>query len=117
MAACDQGYLCQCCGQPVKNILESALYVHYVLGELQVYELFSTADRHLTCDPALSQFIVHEKFPPVVVTGPEDKRLLSATEREQREQRVTAAWSRLREVHQLGIPITEYPLPRVQQAE
>ncbi|WP_237225862.1 hypothetical protein [Rubinisphaera sp. JC750] len=111
MAACDEGYPCQTCGQPVKNIVDSALYVHFVLGEVQVHELFNHPETHLLCEPELSQFIVHEKFEAPVIEGPADKRLLPEAEREARENRITAAWERLRNVRQLGIPLTEYPLP------
>jgi len=110
MAACDEGYPCQTCGQPVKNIVDSALYLHFVLGDVQVHQLFNHPERHLHCEPELAQYIVHEKFEAPEVTGEQDKRRLSDEERMVREERITAAWVRLREVRQLGIPITEYPL-------
>ena len=34
MAKCDEGYLCQICGKDVANVLESDLYLRYVIGQL-----------------------------------------------------------------------------------
>lgn len=117
MAKCDQGYPCEICGTPVKNIIESSLYLRYVLGEVEAHELFSAPERHLKCDHELAQYIVHEKFDRPA-TSSETDNAQSASEPEQRrkkEARTTAGWLRLREVVQLGIPITEYPLPEESQ--
>ncbi len=110
MAKCDQGYLCEICGEPVKNIIESSLYLRYVLGEVAAHELFARPERHLKCDPELARFIVHEKFDCPELCSEQSESRLSEQERKQKESRVTAGWLRLREVVQLGIPITEYPL-------
>ena len=111
MARCDEGYPCSRCGQPVKNLLESALYVRYVLGEYEIHELFTAPDCHLHCDYELARFIRHEKFtPPEKPVGFEVPPLTEA-ERLDREQQVTAAWVRLREAIHQGLPITAYPLP------
>ena len=111
MAKCDQGYLCEVCGEPVKNIVESSLYLRYVLGEVEIHQLFSAPERHLKCDPDLARFIVHEKFASLDLTQQGDGDNMSEKERKEKRKRVTAGWNRLREVVQLGIPITEYPLP------
>ena len=34
MARCEQGYLCDVCGQDVGEITESDLYLRYLLGEV-----------------------------------------------------------------------------------
>ena len=113
MAKCDQGYPCELCGLPVKNINESSLYLRYVLGEVEAHELFSAPERHLKCDQNLAQFIVHEKFErPVLDSASSDDQVsIDDQTRRKKELRITAGWLRLREVVQLGIPITEYPLP------
>ncbi len=107
MAKCDQGYLCEICGEPVKNIVESSLYLRYVLGEVQLQELFGKPERHLKCDHELAQYIRHEKFEydPELVAANETASLSDA-----QCDRVTKGWVRLREVVHMGIPITEYPL-------
>lgn len=111
MAACDEGYRCEVCGEPVPNMLDSALYVRYVLREVPLHELFTQRERHLQCDPELAQYIVHEKFATPEANGSACKFQLSPADRQSRETEVTAAWLRLREVIQQRVPITEYPLP------
>jgi len=112
MAKCDQGYLCELCGEPVKNIIESSLYLRYVLGEVAVHELFAAPERHLKCDRDLACFIVHEKFECPDFSNDQGDDCLNEQEQKQKESRITAGWLRLREVVQLGIPITEYPLTK-----
>jgi hypothetical protein len=116
MAKCDEGYLCSVCGGDVAEITDSDLYLRYVLGWVEPEVLHTTPDRHLRCNPALAQFIVADGFEPVELDGEFDKRLLDANYREQREQLVTRAWQRLREVIKLGLPIVEYPLPELKQS-
>jgi len=113
MARCDQGYLCQVCGEEVKNITDSDLYLRFVLGEIDARNLLTAPERHLRCNPTQSQFIVDEKFPLVVVEGPFDKSQLDPEYVSQQEELITRAWKRLQEVRSLGIPISEYPLPEV----
>ncbi|MCA8982254.1 MAG: hypothetical protein KDA76_00715 [Planctomycetaceae bacterium] len=115
MAACDEGYRCEICGEPVTNLLESSLYVRYVLGEVPLHALFSAPERHLRCDLELARYIVHEKFTPPAQVGPLSNSPLPPEEQRQREQRVTAAWVRLREVVHARIPLTEYPLASEQK--
>lgn len=110
MAKCDQGYLCEVCGEPVPNITGSDLYLRYILGEIDSRALLSSPERHLRCNPTLAQFIVDAAFEPVTVDGPFAKEHLDPDEVRAREERVTRGWRRLQEVRKLGIPISEYPL-------
>ena len=55
MAACDQGYLCDVCGDDVAAITESDLYLRYVLGEVPPLALPRERERHIRCNPALAQ--------------------------------------------------------------
>ena len=41
MARCDQGYLCEVCGEEVESIRESDLYLRFVTGELSSNELLA----------------------------------------------------------------------------
>lgn len=114
MARCDQGYLCEVCGNDVGEITNSDLYLRYILGLVTPRELFNARERHLRCNPVQAQFIVDERFaPPVVVEGPFDKRTQDAASVREQEDRVTRGWRRLQEVAGSGIPIGEYPLPDV----
>jgi hypothetical protein len=114
MAQCDQGYLCDVCGEDVEDITVSDLYLRYVLGEVDPETLHLAPERHLQCNPTRAQFIVDETFPPVVVDGPFGKAELDTTFVAEEEARVTRGYRRLREIFGVeGMPITEYPLPGV----
>jgi hypothetical protein len=113
MAKCEEGYLCDVCGQDVAEITDSDLYLRYVIGMLDPEVLHTTSERHIRCNPSLAQFIVAEDFKPVVIDGPFDKRQLDQQYVRDRERLVTRGWKRLKEVAGLGIPIIEYPLPEV----
>ena len=115
MAKCDQGYLCDVCGKEVPDITGSDLYLRYVIGEIESRELLSSPERHLRCNPTLSQFIVDDAFEPVVVDGPFAKEHFDPAEVAHREDLVTRGWRRLHEVRGLGIPISEYPLHAVER--
>ena len=117
MAKCEEGYLCSVCGGDVESIGESDLYLRYVIGWIEPEILHTTRERHILCNPALAQFIVSPDFPPVVVEGPFDKRLLDPDFRPVREGLVTRGWVRLKEVQELGLPIIDYPLPEVRSKE
>ncbi len=116
MAKCEEGYLCEVCGEDVAEITDSDLYLRYVIGMLDPEVLHTSRERHIRCNPALAQFIVADNFPPVVVEGPFDKRQLDPAFVRERERLVTRGWQRLREVAQREIPIIEYPLPEVLEA-
>lgn len=113
MAKCDEGYLCDVCGQDVAEITDSDLYLRYIIGELDPEVLHTTSERHIRCNPSLAQYIVSEDFDPVVVEGPFDKRRLDGTFVKSQEQLLSRGWRRLKEIANLGIPIIEYPLPEV----
>jgi len=113
MAKCDEGYLCDVCGQDVAELTDSDLYLRYVIGLLDPEVLHTTKERHIRCNPSLAQYIVADDFEPVVVEGPFDKRLLDPAFVRDQETLVTRGWKRLKEVAALGIPIIEYPLPEV----
>lgn len=113
MAKCEQGYLCSVCGRDVDDIVDSDLYLRFILGQVEAETLHTTPERHIRCNPVLAQFIVDDAFtPPVVVEGDFDKRLLDAAYVAQQEALLTRAWRRLREVAKSDLPITEYPLNR-----
>ena len=115
MAKCDQGYMCEVCGQDVAGLTDSDLYLRYVLGLVDPEVLHVQPERHIRCNPVLAQFIVSEDFFPVQVEGASDKRLLDAQYVKERETLVTRGWRRLHEAQKLGIPIIDYPLPEVRE--
>jgi hypothetical protein len=113
VAKCEQGYLCDVCGQDVAELTDSDLYLRYVVGMLDPEVLHTTAERHIRCNPTLAQYIVDDDFEPVWVEGPFDKRALEADYVRERERLITRGWRRLKEVVSSGVPIIEYPLPEV----
>ncbi len=113
MAKCDEGYLCEVCGQDVAGIPESDLYLRYVLGEVTPLQLPSLRERHVRCVPATAQYIVDPDFPPIVCEGMFAKEGLDPAFVREQEERTTRAWRRLQAIPTLGIPLTEYPLPEV----
>jgi hypothetical protein len=113
MAKCDQGYLCDVCGQDVAEITDSDLYLRYIVGMLDPEVLHTTPERHIRCNPSLAQYIVAEDFEPVAVEGPFDKRTLDVAFVQEREALLTRGWRRLKEVARSGEPIIKYPLAEV----
>lgn len=113
MARCEEGYLCDVCGGDVESMVESDLYLRFVIGMVDPEILHTTPERHIRCNPALAQFIVHGDFPPVVVDGNLGKQSLDSTFVAEREALVTRGWRRLHELTTLNLPITDYPLPEV----
>ncbi len=111
MARCEQGYLCEVCGQDVGEIVESDLYLRYVLGEVPPEELHLRRERHVRCNPELAQYVVDPAFSPLRCEGFFDKALLDPGHVASEEARVTRGWRRLQELPALGLPIIEYPLP------
>jgi hypothetical protein len=116
MAKCEQGYLCDVCGQEVEEMIDSDLYLRYILGEVPPDTLPVSRERHIRCNPTLAQFIVDPAFAPVTCDGPFAKEFLDPEFVAQQEERVTRAWRRLQELPGLGLPILEYPLVEVRQA-
>ena len=113
MAQCEQGYLCEVCGEDVEDVTVSDLYLRYVLGEVDPETLHVRPERHITCNPTLAQFIMAEGFPPVTAEGPFAKSSLDPEFVAAEEARVTRGYLRLLEIPELGLPITEYPLAEV----
>ena len=111
MAVCEQGYLCEVCGNDVEDLTVSDLYLRYVLGEVDPETLHVRPERHIHCNPTLAQFIVAEGFAAVTVDGPFSKAGLDPEFVAAEEARVTRAYLRLQELPDLGLPITEYPPP------
>jgi hypothetical protein len=113
MARCEQGYLCDVCGQEVEEIVDSDLYLAYVLGEVKPERLHLEHERHIRCNPVRAQFIVDANFEVVRCEGAFAKEQLDAEFVAEEEQRVTRGWRRLQEVRKLHVPIHEYPLPEL----
>jgi hypothetical protein len=113
MARCEQGYLCDVCGQDVEAITDSDLYLRYVLGEVHPLALPTQRERHIRCNPATAQYIVDPAFAPVRCEGMFAREHLDAAFVAEEERRVTRGWRRLQEIPTLGVAIPEYPLPEV----
>ena len=114
MAKCDEGYFCQVCGQDVKNVLESDLYLRYVIGQLDPELLHTTPERHIRCNPTLAQFIVADDFESVPVEGEFCKSKLDPAYVAEQEKLVTRGWNRLQEIKATAeLSILEFPLPEV----
>lgn len=110
MAKCDEGYRCEVCGGDVDAVVESDLYLRFVLGEVPLELLHRLPERHLRCNPALAQYIVHSDFAPVACDGPFSKEHLDAAFVAEEEARVTRGYRRLRAIPTLGLSVPEYPL-------
>ena len=116
MAKCEEGYLCEVCGEDVAEITESDLYLRYVIGLLDPEVLHTSRERHIRCNPTLAQFIVDDDFPPMSVEGTFDKRLLDPAYVQQQETLASRGYRRLKEIAALDLPILDYPLPEVRAA-
>ncbi len=113
---CDEGYMCDVCGQDVANIWESDLYLRYVIGQIDPETLHTTRERHIRCNPTLAQFIVDPDFEPVLCAGDFDKQSLDGAFVRQREELVTRGWRRLKEVvSQESLSLLEYPLQEARE--
>lgn len=110
MARCDEGYICEVCGEAVDEIVDSDLYLRFIIGLVSESTLTQEPERHIRCNPVQAQFIVHDDFEPVSVDGPFDKNELDPDDVRREEERVTGAWVRLQEVAGSGLPVSEYPL-------
>jgi len=110
MARCDEGYPCATCGADVEEVVDSDLYLRYVLGDVPLEQLHLHPERHVRCNSTFAQYIVDANYPAVVCDGPFDKRHLDAEFVRVEEQRVTRGWRRLQAIPTLGISIPEYPL-------
>ena len=113
MAKCDEGYLCEVCGEEVEHLTDSDLYLRYVIGMIDPETLHTTPERHIRCNPVLAQFIQDDEFEDIIIDGEFDRRRLDPEFANQREQLVTRGWRRLKELADLDLPIVDYPLPEV----
>ena len=92
-------------------MVESDLYLRFVIGQVRSNDLTQSPERHIRCNPVQAQFIVDEAFEPVVVDGVFGKQELDAEHVTQQEDLTTRGWQRLREVVGSSLPVDEYPLP------
>jgi hypothetical protein len=115
MVACEQGYLCDVCGKDVEAIIDSDLYLRYIMGEVPPLALPNMRERHIRCNLATAQYIVDAAFEPLKCEGVFDKAAMVPEYVAQQEELVTRAWRRLQEVPRLGVPLTEYPLEEVRE--
>jgi hypothetical protein len=113
MAICEQGYLCDLCGEDVADLSDSDLYLRYVLGEVPPEDLHRTPERHIRCNPILAQFIVADGFEPLAAPGFFDKAMLDPAFVAEEEERVTRGYLRLLELVAQEVSLVEYPLPEV----
>ena len=113
MAKCDEGYLCEVCGEDVASIVESDLYLRYVIGELDPEVLHTTPERHIRCNPVLAQFIEHDLFDRVKVDGEFARENLDVGYSKQRTRLVTRGYERLLQIAATegDRDVTGYPLP------
>ena len=113
MAACEQGYLCDVCGDEVSSIRESDLYLRYVTGQIDARSLLTAQERHLHCNPVSAQFIDAPEFQALQVDGPFSRDELDADYVREQTVLMTRGWQRLQEIAELqqSVAIAEYPLP------
>ncbi len=113
MARCEQGYLCDVCGDEVENISDSDLYLRFVTGQIASGDLLAAPERHLLCNPFNAQFIDTDAVPRVYASGDFDRRQLDDEYVQQQSQLLTRGWQRLQELAALEqpIPLADYPLP------
>lgn len=111
MAKCDEGYLCHVCQGDVESIVDSDLYLRYVLGQVDPEILHTSPERHIRCNPLLAQFIDDPRFETVQVDGDMGLANLDPIHVRQRRELVTRAYQRLWELRQKpGTSILEFPL-------
>ncbi len=110
---CDEGYQCEVCGDDVTSIIESDLYLRFVIGELDPELLHRSPERHIRCNPILAQFILDDRFDPVVVDGPMSADQLDPTFVQHRQEIVSRGFRRLHEISNWPDKgdLREYPLP------
>ncbi len=113
MAKCDEGYLCEVCGQDVELMTDSALYLQFVIGWIDPETLHTRRESHLRCQPTLAQFIDDPRFqPPLVVDEVFDRRQLDPEFAQARAALVTRGYQRLWELQttEHALTVVDYPL-------
>lgn len=115
MAKCDEGYLCQVCGEEVERLDQSALYLQFVIGWIDPETLHTRQECHLQCNPSLAQYIDEPRFTPVEVEGEFDRRLLDKRFVDERAALITRGYQRLCELQKRrsSLSVLDYPLPDV----
>lgn len=116
MARCDQGYLCRVCGREVEDIVDSELYLRFVIGEIDPETLHTQPECHLRCNPSLAQFITDPRFEPLVQAhGMFAKENLDSEFVEQRSKLIDLGYARLWQImsDEVGTTVIEYPLETV----
>ncbi|MEO1616943.1 MAG: hypothetical protein AAFV88_13890 [Planctomycetota bacterium] len=114
---CDEGYRCDVCGEDVTSIVESDLYLRFVIGELDPEVLHTSPERHLRCNPVLAQFIEADDWEPLHVDGPMGRDELDREFVSERVIRVTRGYLRLQEISRWpgDRDLREYPLEDVRE--
>ncbi len=117
MARCEEGYLCEVCGEDVEHLRDSALYLRFIIGWIDPETLHTQRECHLRCMPTLTQFIDSPEFEQVTVEGEFSRHALDAKFASQRAQLITRGYERLREIDSLRDrpAVIEYLLPEVRK--
>ena len=110
---CCGNYRFTTCGEDVTGIVESDLYLRFVIGELDPEVLHTSPERHIRCNPVLAQFIRHDRFEPVLLTGDLSCDGLDPDFVLRRTEWVTRGYARLLEIAATDgdRDVTAYPLP------
>lgn len=118
MAKCDEGYLCDVCGEEVTSIVESDLYLRYVIGQLDAEQLHVSPERHLRCNPTLAQYIEDPRLAPIEADGEFDRRKLDTAFVEEQSDLISCGYRRLWEISNSDIPISllDYPIATDEKA-
>ena len=115
MAKCDEGYPCEVCDGDVTSIVDSDLYLRYVIGQLDPEILHTTPERHLRCNPALAQYIRDPSFDSIEISGDFAAENLDADYVATQIDLVTRGYQRLQEIAATegDRDVTTYPLDEV----
>lgn len=113
MAKCDEGYLCEVCGEAVEELRESSLYLQFVIGWIDPETLHTHQECHLRCNPALAQFVEDDELEAIVVEGDFDRRQMDPAFVQERSELVTRGYQHLCQLQRKrpGMTVTDYLLP------
>ena len=112
MARCDEGYLCEVCGEEVEDITESDLYLRFVLGEVDPETLHVSPERHIRCNPTFAQFIVDDDVRAGRGRRPVfEIRAGPGVRPPSEEARVTAGYRRLQEIFRTTREMPDHRVP------
>lgn len=112
MAPCDQGYLCDVCGEEVVSIRDSDLYLRFVTGQIASRELLTAQERHLKCNPIAAQFIDDPQFHSIRAEGAFSRDALDEHFVTSQVALLTRGWNRLQELAEVAqtTSLADYPL-------